>query len=804
MLAGGALGAPAAAALTPAAATAPAAVPAAAHAAPAADFAAVPVVAPAATPVAQGAAGSTAGAFSALTSSRVLDTRTGIGGTRGLQVAPGSVAVQVLGVGGVPADGVSAVVLTLTVTAATGGGYLAAGADGDPRPDASNLNWAAGQTVANLAVVPVGADGKVRLYTSGRPTDRLHLVADVSGYYRDGDVTEPGGVQVLPSPSRILNTVDGVGAAQAPVAGRGSVTVQVTGRGGIPASGVAAVVVNLTVTRTTGGGHLAAGPAGATPPAVSNLNYPAGGTLANLAVVPLSPDGRMTVWTTGAGTLHLLADVAGYVVAGSTTLTGSVQPVLPARVLDSRTGVGGAGGPLAGTGAVRLKVTGAGGVPASGVSAVALVVTVTAPTSAGYLVAGPDGVAVANASNLNWSPGQTVSNLVLVPVGTNGTVRLTTRAGGTLHLVADVAGFVLSGPPTRALAPGQAISSGSALTSPSGQFSLSMQTDGDLVMTAQGSRLWHSNTDGNPGAVALLQTDGDLVIQSPGGGVLWASGTAGHPWSDLTLGSDGTAALRAGSTVLWSTGSVNSVLMPGRWLQPGWQLWSANRSAYVLMQTDGNLVVRTRLGRLIWQTGTAGHPGAHAVQQNGGNLVVYQGSTPLWYSKTTGNTAARTVLQTDGRLTVVSSAGVPLWWPGKTPATATSGCASIGPDPSGTSITRWNPVTLCVLAALGQSSGNLNDVNTMIRWESGGDPDAVNNWDSNAQNGHPSKGLIQVIQPTFNAYRSALLPDDLLNPAANLYAGLNYAIDTYGSIHNVPGLVSLRNGGGYVGYDEAR
>jgi SLT domain-containing protein len=88
----------------------------------------------------------------------------------------------------------------------------------------------------------------------------------------------------------------------------------------------------------------------------------------------------------------------------------------------------------------------------------------------------------------------------------------------------------------------------------------------------------------------------------------------------------------------------------------------------------------------------------------------------------------------------------------------------------------------------------------MIYYESSGNPNAINLWDINAKLGHPSKGLIQVIQPTFDRFRSLQLSADLFSPAANLYAGLNYAIYRYGSIHNVPGLVSLRAGGGYKGY----
>ena len=74
----------------------------------------------------------------------------------------------------------------------------------------------------------------------------------------------------------------------------------------------------------------------------------------------------------------------------------------------------------------------------------------------------------------------------------------------------------------------------------------------------------------------------------------------------------------------------------------------------------------------------------------------------------------------------------------------------------------------------------------MIRCESGGNPQAVNNWDSNARKGTPSKGLIQVIDPTFTAHRSPDLSTDIFDPAANLYAGLHYGIGRYGSIPNIP------------------
>ncbi|WP_070018805.1 transglycosylase SLT domain-containing protein [Streptomyces nanshensis] len=71
--------------------------------------------------------------------------------------------------------------------------------------------------------------------------------------------------------------------------------------------------------------------------------------------------------------------------------------------------------------------------------------------------------------------------------------------------------------------------------------------------------------------------------------------------------------------------------------------------------------------------------------------------------------------------------------------------------------------------------------------ESGGDPNAMNDWDINAQKGTPSKGLLQTIQPTFDAYHVDGTSKDITDPVANIVAACNYAADKYGSIDNVNG-----------------
>ncbi|MEU6896082.1 transglycosylase SLT domain-containing protein [Streptomyces sp. NPDC046557] len=81
--------------------------------------------------------------------------------------------------------------------------------------------------------------------------------------------------------------------------------------------------------------------------------------------------------------------------------------------------------------------------------------------------------------------------------------------------------------------------------------------------------------------------------------------------------------------------------------------------------------------------------------------------------------------------------------------------------------------------------GTYAGIHRNIMRESSGNPRAINNWDINAQNGIPSKGLLQVIQPTFATYHVKGTKFDLYDPVANIVAACNYAADRYGSMDNV-------------------
>lgn len=112
----------------------------------------------------------------------------------------------------------------------------------------------------------------------------------------------------------------------------------------------------------------------------------------------------------------------------------------------------------------------------------------------------------------------------------------------------------------------------------------------------------------------------------------------------------------------------------------------------------------------------------------------------------------------------------------------------------GSGVARWAGMILQVLALLGQSPTLLGAVERRMNLESGGNPNAVNLWDSNAAAGHPSQGLMQVIAGTFAAYGGPFRGLGILNPLANTYAGLNYALHRYGSISAIDPLVRA---GGY-------
>ncbi|HEX2856553.1 MAG TPA: hypothetical protein VHO26_03600 [Propionibacteriaceae bacterium] len=258
------------------------------------------------------------GAFASLSPTRVLDTRKSLGATG--PVAPNStIHVQISGMAGVPASGVSAVVLNVTETEAKGSGYVTVYPDQTAKPTASNLNYPKGDTRANLVTVKLGANGKVAMTNNNLAT--VQLVADVAGYYLAGAPSAVGSFVSL-SPTRVLDTRKSLGAT-GPVGSNKTVYVQITTRAQVPAQGVWAVVLNVTVTNAQKSGYVTVYPDQTTKPSASNLNYPAGDTRANLVTVKLGANGKIALTNNSGGTAQLVADVAGYYRSDFHTFSGS-------------------------------------------------------------------------------------------------------------------------------------------------------------------------------------------------------------------------------------------------------------------------------------------------------------------------------------------------------------------------------------------------------------------------------------------------------------------------------------------------
>jgi hypothetical protein len=330
---------------------------------------------------------------------------------------------------------VSAVVMNVTVTEATAPSYLTVYPTGVARPLASNLNYGKGQTVPNLVKAKVGAGGKVSAFNAA---GAAHVIFDVVGWYSDASGRQGARYHPL-APDRILDTRDDPAGPLGP----GEVGyLDVVNGAGVPPSGVSAVVLNVTVTEPTAPSFLTVFPGDEDVPLASNLNFGPGQTVPNLVVVKVGVDGDVGFYN-AAGSVHVVADVVGWYSDPSSEVGARFLAQAPARILDTRDGTGPAPGKVGRAATLSVAVTGVGGVPA-GASAVVLNVTVTEPTAPSYLTVYPSGTPRPLASNLNYVAGQTVPNLVVAKVGTDGRVDAFNAAGAT-HLVFDVVGWFEGG-----------------------------------------------------------------------------------------------------------------------------------------------------------------------------------------------------------------------------------------------------------------------------------------------------------------------------------------------------------------------
>lgn len=285
--------------------------------------------------------------------------------------------------------------------------------------------------------------------------DRISAVGDVTSTYTydqasqltssQTSLTPASAGEFKPlTPARILDTRYGIGAAQAKVAGHGTVHLQVTGAGGVPSSGVSAVVLNVTDVNAAATGWLRVYPTGDPQPSTSTMNWDAGEINANLVMVKVGTGGRVDLYngsTTGtAGQVDLVADVAGYYLdAASPDGAGAYVPVTATRVSDST---------VTASSPVTIGIAGANGVPADAAAAVVNLTAVADPSHAGYLTAYPSGTSRPGTSNLNVSAGDITANLAVVKIGTDGKIVVYNGSAASTRVIVDLVGYYTGGATT--------------------------------------------------------------------------------------------------------------------------------------------------------------------------------------------------------------------------------------------------------------------------------------------------------------------------------------------------------------------
>jgi hypothetical protein len=244
--------------------------------------------------------------YHALEPTRVLDTRlpnnTGPpvpAQTSHLLTLPATIGTESL-------VGADSVVLSVIAVGPTAGGHLTVypGPPATP-PTASNLNFATTKTVPNLVAVGIDSQRRLSIYNSAGGT--VHVVVDIAGFFTP-DLT--GGTFVPSSPRRIMDTRSNIGGVGSTPIGA-HLQRALTLPSWVPV-GVSAVVVNLAVTQATRSGFLTAFPGTGSPPTASNVNFVAGVTRANLAVVAVGADRTLSFYNGSSGTVHAFADLAGY------------------------------------------------------------------------------------------------------------------------------------------------------------------------------------------------------------------------------------------------------------------------------------------------------------------------------------------------------------------------------------------------------------------------------------------------------------------------------------------------------------
>lgn len=297
--------------------------------------------------------------------------------------------------------------------------------------------------------------------------------------------------------------------------------VPVAGRHQVPVNGLTAVVANVTAVEATQAHFFTVYPGGTGRPFTSNLNGGPGRPVPNLVISGVGADGAIEVYNSH-GSAHCIVDVFGYF----TTANGAQRftPVTPTRMFDTRDGTGIRPGPIPHLEAVGVDVAGTAGVHGEA-AAVVLNLTATETTAPGFLRLSPSGGKPAETSNVNFFPGDTVPNLVIVRLGDDGRL-LVDGAGASKQAIGDVFGyFGASGDRLQAVAPSRLLDTREGLGATKRPLAAGAVLD--LQVTGRG---------GVPeSATAVVLNVTATNVAAPSFVTVWPAGQAPNVTSNLNL-----------------------------------------------------------------------------------------------------------------------------------------------------------------------------------------------------------------------------------------------------------------------------
>jgi hypothetical protein len=330
----------------------------------------------------------------------------------------------------------NAVAYSLNVTVVPHGplGYLTIWPAGRPQPYVSTMNSPDGRIKANAAIVPAGASAAVSVYVSNT-TD---VILDIDGYFTSPS-SQTYQFYALP-PCRVADTRDSsfpAGLGPPYLSGGVQRDFPLLNATSCFPAGVSPAAYSLNFTAVPHGflGYLTVWPTGENQPVVSTLNAYGGQVTANAAIVPAGDSGKISTYATDD--TDLVIDVNGYFAApGSNGL--SLYPVVPCRVLDTRTASGG-NGPFQGSLNPPVDLRNSPCAVPSAAQAYVLNATVVPTGNLGYLTLWPDGGKQPLVSTLNAYDGAITSNMAIVPAGTQGEINA--YAAGLTDLILDISSY---------------------------------------------------------------------------------------------------------------------------------------------------------------------------------------------------------------------------------------------------------------------------------------------------------------------------------------------------------------------------